>query len=106
MMTVNREKTARKTTAENHAIPDTARLKTYQTTSSDPNQIAVFCTNVIRREDADKLLQLCAVHFPDCACNFDLEDCDRIFRIRSQEDISAAVISLFRQYHFQCDILI
>lgn len=105
-MTVNRENPAKKATAVNNAIPDAASSKTYHTPSSNPNQIEVFCTNVMHTEDANKLVQLCAIHFPDCACNFDLEDCDKIFRIRSQEDISTAVISLFHQYHFKCDILI
>lgn len=106
MMTVNREKTAKKVTAVNHAIPDTTSSIPCHTLASNPSQVEVFCTNVVHPEDAKKLLQLCARRFPDCACNFDLEDCDRIFRIQSPKDISAAVISLFHQYHFKCDILI
>jgi len=105
-MTANRENPAKRTIAANTAIPDVASSKTYHIQSSNPNQIEVFCTNVMHPEDANQLLQLCAIHFPGCDCNFDLEDCDKIFRIRSQEDISAAVISLFHQYHFKCDILI
>ncbi|NSL86051.1 hypothetical protein [Chitinophaga solisilvae] len=67
--------------------------------------IEVFSTNVIQRSDAARLEALLAEALPGCSFNFDLEDCDRIFRIQSDRDVTEEVISLFRRHHFTCSVL-
>ncbi len=67
--------------------------------------IEVFKTNVIRKADAAQLIQYLSQELPDCQCNFDLEDCDRILRVDSNEDVSAKVLTILKQYHFTCQIL-
>ncbi len=37
--------------------------------------------------------------------NFDLEDCDKIFRVDLNKNISAKIISLFYKHGFECGIL-
>ncbi len=67
--------------------------------------VEVFSTNVLQPADAARMESLCAAAFPGCTCNFDLEDCDKIFRICSAEDITQKVIALFRQHNFTCSVL-
>lgn len=67
--------------------------------------VEIFSTNVLRQSDAARLEPLLADAFPGCAFNFDLEDCDHIFRIVSDTDISEKVIALFRRHNFTCTIL-
>ncbi len=67
--------------------------------------VEVFSTNVLRPADAAKITPLLANAFPGCTFNFDLEDCDRIFRIESAEDVTEKVISFFRQHNFSCSVL-
>ncbi len=44
--------------------------------------IEVFKTNVDNAPEADKVLRLLAHEFPDFKVNFDLEDCDKILRVK------------------------
>lgn len=67
--------------------------------------VEVFSTNVLRPADAAKMEALLAEAFPGCTFNFDLEDCDHIFRIASEEDVAEKVIAFFRQHSFTCSIL-
>ncbi len=67
--------------------------------------VEVFSTNVLQPADAARMEALCMAAFPGCTCNFDLEDCDKIFRVCSEEDISEKVITLFRQHNFTCSVL-
>lgn len=67
--------------------------------------LEVFATNVLHATDAAKLETLLTRALPDCTFNFDLEDCDRIFRIISKEDVTEKVIALFRENDFSCSVL-
>lgn len=44
--------------------------------------------------------------YPDCKINFDLEDCDRILRVESTQDISKQIIALLTADGFVCEILL
>lgn len=67
--------------------------------------VEVFKTNVMHAADAGKMEHLLRAAFPDCHFNFDLEDCDKIFRIVSSCDVSEQVIAIFTGQHFSCSIL-
>ena len=47
------------------------------------NMIEVFRTNVSEKEHADKILYEIHTRNQDYVANFDLDDCDRILRIRA-----------------------
>jgi hypothetical protein len=42
---------------------------------------------------------------PNSTWNFDLDDCDKILRINSEENVSNQVISDLKQYGFSCELL-
>lgn len=67
--------------------------------------VEVFKTNVLKPADAAKLEALLTAIFPDYHFNFDLDDCDKIFRIVSDADVSEKVIAFFSQHNFSCSIL-
>lgn len=67
--------------------------------------VEVFKTNVMHAADAGKMEQLLRAALPDCRFNFDLEDCDKIFRIVSSTDVSEQVIAIFTGQQFSCTIL-
>jgi hypothetical protein len=67
--------------------------------------VEVFKTNVLHPADARKMERLLRTAFPDYAFNFDLEDCDKIFRIVSPADVSEKVIAIFREQQFACSVL-
>ena len=47
-------------------------------------KIEIFRTDVNDVYRADELIQLLKIHLPDCQINFDLEDCDKILRIKGE----------------------
>ncbi len=44
--------------------------------------VEVFTTNVVEKSEAALLVEQIESSFPDYKANFDLEDCDRILRIK------------------------
>lgn len=67
-------------------------------------KIEIFRTDVNDVYRADELIQLLRIHLPDCQINFDLEDCDKILRIKGefeQEKISQ-VLKTAGQY---CELI-
>ncbi len=64
--------------------------------------IFVFKTNV-SPDDLETLQPLLGKHLPDSKWNFDLDDCDNIFRIDSQLQIAETVIKLIQDngYKFE-----
>lgn len=47
--------------------------------------VAVFKTNIADKETAKRLLNLLHMDFCNYLANFDLEDCDRILRIKPKQ---------------------
>ena len=47
--------------------------------------VEIFKTDVERSEQAAKLLKVLANRFPLFKVNFDLEDCDRILRVKGKQ---------------------
>jgi hypothetical protein len=67
--------------------------------------VAVFKTNILRNADANRITELFQQLFPTWKCNFDLEDCDKVFRVEADCDTSTKVIVLFAEMNFQCEPL-
>ena len=66
--------------------------------------IFVFKTNV-SPDDLETLQPLLYKHLPNSKWNFDLDDCDNIFRIDSQLQISETVIKLIQDNGYECEEL-
>lgn len=45
--------------------------------------ILIFKTNVIKKSDANKIVKQLKTGFPNVKANFDLDDCDKIFRVET-----------------------
>ena len=69
--------------------------------------IEVFKTNVYDKEQADSLADQIEDVLSHCCVNFDLEDCDRILRVKGitgESDI-CQVIGLVKSYGYHVEIL-
>jgi hypothetical protein len=67
--------------------------------------IFVFKTSVKTKIQAKQLKQHIDEILPKAKYNFDLEDCDRILRIESEENIVLRIIDLLRIHKFSCEEL-
>ena len=69
--------------------------------------VEVFKTSVGNREDAEMLLDLIHRTFSDYNANFDLEDCDRILRVKTTVKWikSSLIINLLGSLGFYAEIL-
>ena len=67
--------------------------------------ILVFKTNVKLEQQVDALKPYLSKEFPKAKWNFDLEDCDKILRIVTDNDISMRVKKLLKLHHFECQEL-
>ena len=67
--------------------------------------IEVFKTNIIKRENAEGLIQKLSSDFPETRINFDLEDCDKILRIEGTQVHPEKVKDIVNNAGFVCEIL-
>lgn len=69
--------------------------------------IEVFKTNVGNRDQADRLTGRIRHVFAGYQVNFDLEDCDRILRVKNPAGpvIAAGLIDLLKDMGFDAEIL-
>ncbi len=68
--------------------------------------IEVFKTNVNNRTDADRLIDAIHKLSEDHKATFDLEDCDKILRIKSAGDVYADnIIELLEDFGFNAEVL-
>lgn len=69
--------------------------------------VEVFRTNVNSRRDATILIVEIRKRFSDYVANFDLNDCDRILRIKCTGGYiqSSAIIDLLEMYGFNAEVL-
>lgn len=74
-------------------------------TEKATNIVQVFKTNVNNPSHADMLCDLVQTEITVQRANFDLEDCDKIFRIESTENIDDKVIALLHLHGFTCEEL-
>lgn len=68
--------------------------------------IEIFKTNLTKKQDAGFLRKKLLKSMPGYFVNFDLDDCDRILRIESADEVDAnAVIALLKENNFHCELL-
>lgn len=68
--------------------------------------VEVFKTSVETSVQAEQLVNLIVEKFPAYAVNFDLEDCDRILRIKSSGSIQeASLVAILQQQGFDAAVL-
>lgn len=69
--------------------------------------VEVFKTNVEEREHADMLIDQIHKTFTEYKANFDLDDCDRILRVKSISGViqSSKVINLLKDFGFHSEEL-
>ncbi len=67
--------------------------------------ILVFKTSVKTKLQAKKLKPHIDRILPNRKWNFDLEDCDSILRIESEENISVMIIDLLNNHQYSCEEL-
>jgi len=68
--------------------------------------IEVFKTNVNNRTDADRLINAIHKLYVDHKATFDLEDCDKILRIKSAGDVYAdEIIEVLKDFGFRAEVL-
>ena len=70
--------------------------------------VEVFKTNVMESHQAALLISQIQLGHLDYEINFDLEDCDRILRVKCNSGIvnSAGLIALLKDYGFQAEVLL
>lgn len=69
--------------------------------------VEIFRTNVDDAKQAEQLLDIIHQEFTDCHANFDLEDCDRILRIKSNGSPvqPPVLISLLKRAGVEAEVL-
>jgi len=67
--------------------------------------IEIFKTNVECHEQAAKLLEVLENRFPVLKINFDLEDCDRILRVKGRAISHQKIIKVITSNGYQCRVL-
>lgn len=68
--------------------------------------VEVFKTNVETSEQAEQLVRLIGKNFPEYGINFDLDDCDRILRVKSPVRIQeSSLITILQQQGFHATVL-
>lgn len=69
--------------------------------------VEVFKTNVRERRHAKMLIGRIHETFSDYKANFDLDDCDKILRVKSEREFipPLSLINLLRDYGFEAEVL-
>lgn len=69
--------------------------------------VEVFKTNVDKKQDAADLVQRLNAIFPAYKINFDMDDCDRILRVQTDDEAVYAeqIIATVRGAGFYCSVL-
>jgi hypothetical protein len=74
-------------------------------TDKATNVVHVFKTNVQDLEHAQMLCNLIQTELTVQRANFDLEDCDKIFRVESSAHMDHQIAALLRLHGFTCEEL-
>ncbi len=67
--------------------------------------IEVFKTNIQLPPQANAVCKALYIHFPAYTIDFDLEDCDRVLRVKGANVAAEQVMNCVRASGFECDIL-
>lgn len=64
--------------------------------------VEVFKTNIDCETVANEVMMDLQTIFPAYKINFDLDDCDRIMRIESENISVSAILTIFKQFNISC----
>ena len=64
--------------------------------------VTVFKTTVSTMTKAKSIIEMLKAQLSGCKLNFDLEDCDKILRVESNENIAGVFILLLNKNGFEC----
>lgn len=68
--------------------------------------IEVFKTNVQKEQNAKRIITILLELLPGTKINFDLEDCDKILRVKNENNFNSnLIISKVEEAGFICQIL-
>jgi hypothetical protein len=67
--------------------------------------VEIFKTNVESKEQADILLDLLYEQLHFVGINFDLEDCDRILKVKGDDFCCLNIIQILKNNGFECLLL-
>lgn len=68
--------------------------------------VEVFKTNVERHEHSEMLIDQFINQIPNSQVNFDLEDCDKIWRIEAENVSTQAIIEILHRNGYHAEVLI
>ncbi|MFB3390225.1 helix-turn-helix domain-containing protein [Flavobacterium sp. LAR06] len=91
----------------NHVIPFSQQklLTMLVAAEKQSNLVLVFKTNVNSFSEVKRITPKLNSSFPDVKWNFDLEDCDRILRFETENDITEEIVLLMEELGFKCEAL-
>lgn len=67
--------------------------------------IEVFKTDIKNKTQANAIIKALKLRFPASDFNFDLNDCDKILRIDSNQNITSGVVEVLNSQGFICGVL-
>ena len=67
--------------------------------------VEVFKTDVQTKPQSEMILKILLEKFPNYQINFDLEDCDKILRVKGKNIESNNFIKLLNENGHKCEIL-
>ena len=68
--------------------------------------IHVFKTSVTSQKDVKRITPHLIELLIQSKWTFDLEDCDKILRVESEQDVSFQVVSILEKLDFKCEELL
>ena len=67
--------------------------------------VEIFKTNVNDPSEAQRIIKLLSYRFPAFMINFDLQDCDKILRIKGECIPIDEIVDIVSQTGFYCSVL-
>jgi hypothetical protein len=67
--------------------------------------IGIFRTNINTAQDKNNVIQAISGSFNVAGCSVDIEDCDKVLRIVTEQDILDEIIILVQRMGYQCTVL-
>lgn len=67
--------------------------------------VEIFKTNVTGLDEAATIVSMLQFHLPYCKVNFDLQDCDKILRVKGENICITTIIELLQSCGFSCSLL-
>ena len=67
--------------------------------------IEVFKTDIKNKTQANAIIKALKLRFPASDFNFDLNDCDKILRTDSNQNITSGVVEVLNSQGFICKVL-